>query len=183
MAKKKNKNVMLTITFVLTIINVVLNVFVGFVLALNLFGMVDYLNSVMIAIGEEYGISSYLTSMYINLVFTVGVNIYASIFYFKGIKYRVNNKQYGKTMVYYGIIQILFSAYLAGIFALITAIVMLNKKSAPVDIDEKANSQSFLSDYKFMAMSEAVTRLKELRASGAISEEEYYANLNKILEG
>ena len=56
---------------------------------------------------------------------------------------------------------------------------MINKKPTIA----KSQEQSFLSDYKLMAMSEAVTRLKELRATGAISEEEYYANLNKILEG
>lgn len=181
MANKKNKNVLLTITFVLTILNMALNVFAGLAITFNFFGVTDYYNSMMSQIVEGYDISMYSTSMYINMIFAVGVSIYASIFYYKGIKYRVSNKQYGKMMIYYAIMQILFSAYISGLFALITAIVMINKKPAP--IDEKANAQSFLSEYKFMAMSEAVTRLKELRASGAISEEEYYANLNKILEG
>jgi len=44
-----------------------------------------------------------------------------------------------------------------------------------------ANSE--LPGYKLEAMSEAVARLKELKDKGAISEEEYYANLNRILEG
>ena len=41
---------------------------------------------------------------------------------------------------------------------------------------------NFLPDYKLNAMGEAVSKLKALRDSGAISEEEYYATLNKILE-
>ena len=45
-----------------------------------------------------------------------------------------------------------------------------------------SNEQAYYNQIKFEAMSQAVTRLKELRDSGAISEEEYYANLNKILE-
>lgn len=181
MTNKRNKNVLLTITFGLTVLNILLNVFIAITLSFNLFGFVDYYNGIMSTVIEGYDISQYTTTLYINMIFTVGINIYASIFYFKGIKYRVSNKQYGKMIIYYSIMQLLFSTYIAGIFALITGIVMTNKKVAP--IDEKATAQSFLSDYKFMAMSEAVTRLKELRASGAISEEEYYANLNKILEG
>ncbi len=181
MSKKKNKNALLIITFVLTILSITLNLLLGIALSFNLFGIVDYYNSIMSLVMEGYDISAYITSYIFNLIFVVGVNIYSAIFYFKGIKYRVNNKQYGKMLVWYGIFQILFSTYLAGTFALITAIVMINRKPAP--IEEKAQSQSFLSEYKLMAMSEAVTRLKELRASGAISEEEYYANLDKILEG
>ena len=40
-----------------------------------------------------------------------------------------------------------------------------------------------MNDYKKKAMGEAISRLKELKAQGAISEEEYYETLNKILEG
>lgn len=181
MANKKNKNVLLIITFVLTLINVLFNVFFVIMLAGNLFGIVDYYNAIMSTVVTGYDVSAYMTSIYLNAFFTISINIYVLVFYFKGIKYKVNNKQYGRAMVYYGIMQLLFSTYIAGIFSIITAIVMINKKPAP--IEEKANAQSYLSDYKLTAMSEAVTRLKELRASGAISEEEYYANLNKILEG
>ena len=81
----------------------------------------------------------------------------------------------------YAIIQFLFSAYIPAIFGIITGALMINKK--PATILNKSQEQSFLSDYKLTAMSEAVARLKQLRESGAISEEEYYANLNKILEG
>ena len=179
--KKRNKNVMLIITFVFTIISILLNAFVGIVLTFNLFDAVNIFNQfVSTYLISGYDISMYMTSYVINLILTLTANIYAGIFYFKGIKYRVNNKQYGRAILFYAILQLLFSAYIPAILALITAIIMINKK--PVVLEEK-ETPSFLSDYKLMAMSEAVTRLKELRASGAISEEEYYANLNKILEG
>ena len=41
---------------------------------------------------------------------------------------------------------------------------------------------AYLSQFKMEAMSDAVRKLKELKERGAISEEEYYASLNKILE-
>ncbi len=179
MTKKKNKNVMLTLTLIFTILQICINVFVGFVLAFNLWGFIDYYNELMSSVIANYDLNMYLTSYYIELALASIINIYSAIFYFKGIKYRVSNKQYGKMVVVYAIIQLLFSAYIPAIFGIITGALMINKKPTIA----KSQEQSFLSDYKLMAMSEAVTRLKELRATGAISEEEYYANLNKILEG
>ncbi len=179
MTKKKNKNVMLTLTLIFTILQISINVFVGFVLAFNLWGFIDYYNELMSSVIANYDLNMYLTSYYIELTLASIINIYSAIFYFKGIKYRVSNKQYGKMVLVYAIIQLLFSAYIPAIFGIITGALMINKKPTIA----KSQEQSFLSDYKLMAMSEAVTRLKELRATGAISEEEYYANLNKILEG
>ncbi len=179
MTKKKNKNVMLTLTLIFTILQICINVFVGFVLVCNLWGFIDYYNELMSSVIANYDLNMYLTSYYIELTLASIINIYSAIFYFKGIKYRVSNKQYGKMVLVYAIIQLLFSAYIPAIFGIITGALMINKKPTIA----KSQEQSFLSDYKLMAMSEAVTRLKELRATGAISEEEYYANLNKILEG
>lgn len=181
MSKKRNRNILLTITFVLTIIQILMFVFSGFVVAYNLFRFVDYYNRIMSSILGTYDLNMYLTSYYIELVLSAIVCIYSAIFYFKGIKYRVKNKEYGKMVLIYAIIQFLFSAYIPAIFGIITGALMINKK--PATILNKSQEQSFLSDYKLTAMSEAVARLKQLRESGAISEEEYYANLNKILEG
>ena len=181
MTKKKNKNIMLLITFILTLIHIAFIVFIGVAFAFNLFGIVeylDYLASTYIENGFE--LSVYMTSYYFELIISAVVNIYSAIFYYKGFKYRINNKQYAKYAIFNGIIQILFSGLVPGIFGIISGTIMLNKK--PKMLMEQTSEQSFLSDYKLMAMSEAVERLKELRKNGAISEEEYYANLNKILE-
>lgn len=180
--KKTNKNPMLIATFVISVIHLVLITIVGLCLIFNLFGTMDYYNRfVSTYLYSGYDLSKDITMFVFETILNFGVNLYICNFYFKGIKYRVNNSQYGKVLIYYAIIQILFSSILGGIFALITAIIMINRKPAKVNAD--ASVQTFLSEYKLMAMSEAVTRLKELRASGAISEEEYYANLDKILEG
>ena len=60
---------------------------------------------------------------------------------------------------------------------------MLRIKKPKLIIENTATKEGEVSDFKLTAMTEAVTRLNELRSSGAISEEEYYINLNKILEG
>ena len=57
----------------------------------------------------------------------------------------------------------------------------MSKQKKKIVVTETSDD-NFINDAKLTAMSEAVTRLKELRESGAISEEEYYANINKILE-
>ena len=44
------------------------------------------------------------------------------------------------------------------------------------------NNPEFVNDYRMEAMTQAINRLKELKAKGAISDEEYYETLNKILE-
>lgn len=180
MTIKRNKNIMLLITFIITIIHIAFITFGGVAIAFNLFDINTYINAMLNEIVKGYDINNYLTTYYFELVLAILVNSWVASIYFKGYKYRVSNKQFAKTIGVYAVVQLLFSAYIPMIFAVITAILMYNRK--PSNITEKDVAQSFLSEYKLMAMGEAVARLKELRASGAISEEEYYANLNKILE-
>lgn len=180
--KKRNKNILLIITYILTVLNMAMLAFTVLSVAFNWFGVVEIVNEIMSQnFVAGYDFNEYLISFYIDAVLSFLICLYYSVFFYKGIKYRVNNPVYARKLVIYSIILILTGAYLCGIMALITGLVMSKQK--PQVVSEKDLAQSFLSDYKLMAMSEAVTRLKELRASGAISEEEYYANLNKILEG
>jgi hypothetical protein len=83
-------------------------------------------------------------------------------------------------MIYKGIFQILFGFYITGVLALVFGIVYSNKKQVTPMADFV--EQDGIPAYKLEAMREAVARLKKLREVGAISEEEYYLNLNKILE-
>ena len=81
---------------------------------------------------------------------------------------------------------ILTSISLPSLFALIAGLLMTSKANKPViatAVPKEAAPTSEINEYKMKAMTEAVNRLKELRQSGAITEEEYYANLDKILEG
>jgi hypothetical protein len=90
-----------------------------------------------------------------------------------------NENELGKRITFMAIFQLLFGMYITGVIALIIGLVKWNKKSVRpiVTVETGIPSQ------KLELMGEAVERLKKLREIGAISEEEYYINLNKILEG
>ena len=169
--RKKSK--MLLVTFIFTIIHLVFSLFVASVLMFNLFGVVDALGYILQDIGYELEVASLITSYCFEIMLASIVNFISARFYFRGYKYSVYSVNYGKNVIFNGIMQLLFSAFIPGILAIITGAIMVNKKP---------KIASNINDLKFEAMSEAVSRLKELRESGAISEEEYYANLNKILE-
>lgn len=176
----KKTNTLLLLTFIFTVIQIALLTFTLVTLAFNLFGIVDELNFIMQnTIGKDFDIYSMLTTYYIEFTIAIMVNLYACVLYYKGCKYKANNPNYARALMNNGIFQLLFSSIVPGILAIVTGIKMRNQKQQIVI----AKPDSGVSEYKLTAMSEAVTRLKELKNSGAISEEEYYANLNKILEG
>ena len=171
--RKKNK--LLLVTLIFTIINLVFNVFIVSALLFNLFGIVDTLRYVLQDVASEVEISSMITSSCFEAIFAFIINFMAARLYYKGYKYSAYTVRFGKSLTFNGVMQILFGAFLPGLLALIAGVIMTNKKPKIASIEN-------INDLKFEAMSEAVSRLKELRDSGAISEEEFYANLNKILE-
>ena len=176
----KKTNTLLLLTFIFTVIQIALLALVTITLAFNLYGIVDEMNFILQnAVGKDFDIYSMLISYYIELTFAIMINLYACVLYYKGLKYKANNPNYARALINNGIFQLLFSSIVPGILALVTGFKMRSQKQQIV----VAKPDSGVSEYKLTAMSEAVTRLKELRNSGAISEEEYYANLNKILEG
>lgn len=179
MQRKRSKLVLTA--FILTLIHIVFMIFVACALMFNWFGVVDALDYILNDY-LSYGVSvdTFLSSYYFEVLFVCVVNFFVARFYFKGYKYAPHPKALGRYMIFCSITQLLFSAYIPGIFALIAGIILNNSKIKVVHSHESENSP--INDRKLEVMSEAVTRLNELRASGAISEEEYYANLNKILE-
>lgn len=176
MIKKKNK--LLLTAFILTTIHLVLTILVAIALGFNLFGIVDVLNNAYMSMGMQVAVSDMLMSYYFDFVFVVIINFLCVKRYWLCYKYNANTPSHGRSIVFNAIMQLLFSTYIPGIVALIAGIKM--QKAKPIQSQEQ--QQQLINEIKFEAMSEAVARLKELRASGAISEEEYYANLNKILE-
>lgn len=176
MIKKKNK-LMLT-AFILTVIHLALTFLVAITLGLNLFGIVDILGNMYMSMGIQVTTSDMLMSYYFDLAIVAIINFLCVKKYWICYKYNANAPMHGRAIVFNAITQLIFSTYIPGIVALIAGIRMQKVKP----IESKEQEQQLINEIKFEAMSEAVTRLKELRASGAISEEEYYANLNKILE-
>ena len=177
--RKKSKMLLATIIF--TIINMVLSVVIAISLIFNLFGIVDTLNMILYQISPEQTMDSLLLSYYCELAMAFFVNFVCIRLYLKGYKYGAMGEVFGKRVIMNGIFQLLFSAFVPGILALITG-VMLSKVNRVTMTAPQSDNEPYINEIKLAAMSEAVTRLKELRDKGAISEEEYYANIDKILE-
>lgn len=182
MAKKTKNNVLLLLSAIFSYIAIAISVFSIIVLSFNLFGVVDIYEQIMSEIYYQgFDVENQITVACIDLVFGIFMNLYFANFYLKGYKFKVYNKEYGKAVLVMGILQLLISSFIPAVLAIIAGGMMMSKKKKIVP--EEASAKSLFSEYKMEAMAEAVGRLKELRARGAISEEEYYENLNKILEG
>lgn len=187
---KKNKNTLLLLATIFSYISVLVNVFVILVLSFDLFGL-----ATMYAIQmEKMGIyvDAEITYLCIDAGLGALIDLYYGNIYLKGYKYRLVNAMYGRRLVWCGVFQLLFASKLAGLFALIAGYKIENyrvHRPQPEIVGNetsetpKSATNSTVPEYKLKAMSEAIARLKELRAQGAISEEEYYATLDKIIEG
>lgn len=181
MKKKTKTNGLLITACVLSYVSVLLSMGLAIFLMFNIAGLADLYKELLQTYMPGYNdASSDLTLYIVELALVALLNLYFANFYLKGLRYRVDSPQYGRMILNHSLFQMLFASFLAGIFAMISAVVMGRKK--PVERTNKQEENPYLSEYKIEAMSDAVRRLKELKAKGAISEEEYYASLNKILE-
>ena len=182
MMKKQRGNILLLIACVLSYLMVAM-AFVLFVFfAFNILGVSDvYIDTISNLSGTRVDANDQITMLCIELAVMALVDLYFASFYLKGYRYRLNSKQYGRMLISQGLFQMLLATFLPGLFALICGIRMYRKKPKNIDVQVE-EKPDFMSNYKLEAMSEAVSRLKELKEKGAISEEEYYATLNKILE-
>ena len=158
MIKKKNK--LLLTAFILTAIHLALTILVAIALGFNLFGIVDVLNNAYMSMGMQVAVSDMLMSYYFDFVFVVIINFLCIKRYWLCYKYNANTPSHGRSIVFNAIMQLLFSTYIPGIVALIAGIKM--QKAKPVQSQEQ--QQQLINEIKFEAMSEAVARLKELRA-------------------
>lgn len=180
MKSKQKNNVCLVIACVLSYVTVALSILLALFVAFNLLGVGDLYRTLLVKYLESTNVEADVTMYIIELGLAALMNLYFANYYLKGIKYKVNTKQYGKMLISQSIFQFLLGSALSAIFAMIAGNQMTRKQPAPVE--NIAVDNPYLSSYKMEAMSEAVRRLKELKEKGAISEEEYYATLNKILE-
>lgn len=180
MKKKQKNNILLLIGCIISYSSVAMSIIIAIFLAFNIAGLSDaYIQLLRSVLADGGDLSAEVTMCIIELGFTALINLYFAGYYLKGLKYKVDSKPYGRMLITESIFQMIIGSFPAGLFVLIAGIRMYNKKVSVVPEKE----ETYLSEYKMQAMSEAVRRLKELKAQGAISEEEYYATLNKILEG
>ena len=179
--KKDASRVMLWFAFVLTCLIILLSVFCAIVLSFNLRGVTDILVETIASSGYALDAESEVTTMIFSFVLSAFVEIYFAIFYGKAIKFKVSSPMFARQLMNKSFWQLILGSFLPALFAMISASLMSKKKR--VEPAEVISEASGLNVYKLNVMSEAVERLKQLKASGAISEEEYYASLNRILEG
>lgn len=184
MIKRKNKGSILLLTAgILSLLSVVMYIFITVVLSFDLWGMTTNVINMLISQGITDAASE-VNFMCFEMAILAFINIYFAMYYIKGFKYRIAGRNYGHMVVVKGIWQILLGSALPAIVAIIAGVKMKNTVHKPVEVTPTEEVQTNgISNYKLEAMGEAVARLKELKDRGAISEEEYYINLNKILEG
>lgn len=180
MKSKQKTNVLLLLGCIFSYISVAVSILLAVFLAFNIAGASDFYIQLLKEVMEStVDLSGEVTMYIIELGFGALLNLYFASYYLKGLKYRIDSKPYAKVLITESIFQMIIGSFIAGLFSLIAGIRM---KNAKVHATTQTQTEAYLSDYKMQAMSEAVRRLKELKAQGAISEEEYYASLNKILE-
>lgn len=185
--KKNTGRIMLIIAAVLTLLTLVFSIIGAVALGFNVGGVTDVVSKILLDAGyPATEIDSEITMMTFSLVFESLIELYFAIFYIKAIKFRASSVSFARRLMSKSIWQFVCGSFLPAIFAMIAAMNMGRQKEniRVVPVNEFSNvDENKIPDYKLTAMSEAVARLKELRKQGSISEEEYYANLNRILEG
>jgi hypothetical protein len=186
--KKNSGRVFLIIACVLTLITFVSSAILAVMMILNIGGINDYLIELMVRSGSMTAVEadSEVSMLLFTFLLQTVVELSFGLFYVKAIRYRANSISFARRLMSKAIWQCILGSLLPAVFAMIAAGVMSKQretiKHIPVN-EANVVDDNKLPEYKLTAMSEAIARLKELKDKGAISEEEYYANLNRILEG
>lgn len=188
---KAKKNWVFILLVILTYISVVIHTGIMALFAFNLFGFVDFYQGLISQyMGVSIEMTMDITLLCIESLIAVLFDLHCAKVYYRIYKYSaLRNETYyrvgSQNLINSGIFQMLISSFPIGLIALITGIVLYKKQATlreTVTSDIPQYGSAMFSDYKLNAMSEAIGRLKELRAKGVISEEEYYEHLDKILE-
>ena len=176
--KSKKGRVILIISVVFSMLTALLNIVASMLLAFNFNGVGDVVTETMRSVNTLF-MSTDVSLICIEMLIIAMIDVFAGIRYIAIIKYGINPRR-GGNYLFQPIIQMLCGSFLGGLLALIGIVRMtkdqIEKMQHPISPEEAMN------DCKQEAMIHAVTRLKELKSRGAISEEEYYETLNKILE-
>lgn len=178
MKKKSKGRILLYVAIVLGFLTSVASVFGIIALNTNLLGLTDVFSDYLVSSG--YAITEVTEEiMVLSVQFSIValIDLLSSIKYLRIVTYRA---PFNKTPFSLVIVQVLFGSFITAIIAYI-GFMMIEKNKITIS-KEALNNPDFMNNYRMEAMTEAITRLKELKEKGAISEEEYYETLNKILE-
>ncbi len=178
MKKRKNAGkILLIIAIVLSFIACAVNVFGLIAMSLNLGGVADLYIDLMSQMGYAItDVSSEISVLCMQFAVTGLVDCLAGIKYIRIIR-RGGIPKYSSPFSQV-LLQLFFGSFVIAIIGYIGIIQFFKNRVVKNVAETKAEFQ----DYRMEAMAEAITRLKELKEKGAISEDEYYETLNKILE-
>ena len=186
-AKKNKSRIMLIIACVLSFVLLAGSAIAALMIIFNIGGITDALSQMMLQAGyAATEVDGEITVMLFTFILEVFVELYFALFYLKAIKFRANSLSFARRLMSKALWHFILGAFIPAMFAMISASIMGRQGATvrPVEVKEEIKEdENKVPDYKLNAMSEAIARLKELKDKGAISEEEYYANLNRILEG
>jgi len=181
MKKQRNSGkVLIWIACVLSFVAVAINTVAVVVISFDIGGILTRVEEIVNEMGFTL-VGADLTFTCIELLIVILIDLFAGLRYLKIARNRLSVFRPGNNLMFQTVFQILVGSLIAGIFGLI-GLSKLTSRRRPVPITPE-ESIEFMNDYKKKAMSEAIARLKELKSQGAISDEEYYETLNKILEG
>lgn len=181
MTNKKQSNWGLKLLNILCLISAVIYLIAFIGLVFNIGGVADRINSILIN-QMQYAPSeadAQVTMFSFEFIISASFAFYCARYYKITGMYVRDEKELGKKVIIMGVFQLLFGMVITGIIAIIVGIVKVNSKKVVMETKQDYG----IPEQKLELMSQAVERLKKLREIGAISEEEYYINLNKILEG
>ena len=180
MIKTENKGkILIWIACVLSFLTALFNITTILALMLNWTSYVAMIDKALSILGTStQDLNITLTSMELGIIAVI--DIFAGIRYFKIALHKISVLRNHSSLILQSVIQTIFASFLAGIFGILAINSITKRRVVPISQEEQIK---YFNDYKKKAMGEAITRLKELKAQGAISEEEYYETLNKILEG
>ena len=133
MKVKQNNNVLLIFAIVLSYISVGLSIAIAVGLGFNILGFADIYKEVLVRmVSPNVDTSSQITMSIIEQIIMVFFNGYFARFYTKGIKFKINTQQYGRTLISQGLFQLFLASFPAGLFALIAGVRMSRRKPSIV---------------------------------------------------
>jgi hypothetical protein len=181
--KQKKKNTLMLINAILCYIFVGLGLFFIIAFATNLFGIMDIYISLTLQIYPNYAGQLDMSMFYVEFGFNILLYLVIGNFYLKGYKKNYRGMEYSSRLMTMAILQIFCGMLVTAIIGIVISTRMKRNAIMAMSPEKTVTETSEIPAGKLEAMAEAVERLKQLRASGVINEEEYYSNLNKILEG
>lgn len=173
MSKKSKK--MLTATSIVSFVVGAIMLVLTILLLFNVGGMKDYIRSIIAeTVTSESDISFELSIVLVDFVMGTMYNVYAGIYYLRYVKSKSVMIGGYKTIMYVSLFQLFF---VLSLIPSIMGVIASNYLKA-----DEMNVSRDVESGPMNDIGEKIAFLKEQKASGAISEEQYNLMLNKAIE-